>query len=117
MLVAGLLVAVAGSVAGFAGLVVSAGLQYRLQSQQVELIHGIRATAATGADADHGARGANDCSAVCQTQKGEVLSLHVRGVPKAGEMLLLTNLLLVGWVIALRGGEVETARVAGDPAR
>ena len=119
---AALLVAVAGSVVGIGGVAASSAYDYNLQStqlQQTETTHAHpvtadRAQGVAGATAPGGAvgptqgLGAGSCTATCQALRS-TLAVHVRGVGYAGGVLLLTNVLLVGWVVALRGGRLGAA--------
>jgi hypothetical protein len=41
------------------------------------------------------------------------LALHVRGIAYASGLVLLTNVVLVGWALALRGGSWTSRRKAG----
>ena len=88
---AALLVVAAGTLAGVLGLAVSSAYDYHLQASHM---------AAMGAMRD-------DCAAACQAARQHSdLALQVRTVGVGAVLMLVTNLLLVGWAVALRGGRM-----------
>ena len=103
--VGALLVAGAGTVVGIAETAVSSAYDYYLQSSQLQMIetmHGL----CTG-------------SCLAQAQQSS-LELQVRAVLWASGLLLVTNVVLVGWLVAMRGGRLAVATVEpagrdGDP--
>jgi hypothetical protein len=95
-----LLVAAAGSLVGIGALVANSAYEYNLQVNEIELT---RATHDHPAAADH-AHAA--CSSTCDAAHA-TLAVHVKGVTYAGGIVLATNVLIVGWVVALQGGRLE----------
>jgi len=95
MLVAGLLVVAAGTLTGVVELAASAAYDYHLQAQQLATHHTM-----------------SSCGAGCQEQELQsTLALDMRAVFYGIGLLLVSNLVLVAWVVALRGGRLEiTAR-------
>jgi hypothetical protein len=94
-----LLVAVAGTVAGLAVAVASAGYDYYLQAGQAEFV------AAT-----HGHTGAVSpsdptCTGSCAVERA-TLGVHALGLAYSVPLQLATNVVLVGWVVALGGGRL-----------
>ena len=114
---AALLVAAVGTVVGAGAVAASSAYDYDLQVKQLQVMHathGLRVDHAQGHGAATGSGGVPASGGV--TLPGGVpgpgqdqlstLAVHVRGVGYATGVLLLTNLLLVGWVVALRGGRL-----------
>jgi hypothetical protein len=104
-----LLVAVAGTVAGLAVAVASAGYDYYLQAGQADVV------ATT-----HGHSGAVSptdptCSGSCAVDQA-TLEVHARGLVYSAPLLLTTNVVLVGWVVALRGGRLDARKRLGAEA-
>ena len=90
-LIAGLMIVVAGTLTGVIELAASAAYDYHLQAKQLTERH---AMAACG----------QDCRA---QQLHDTLALDVRAVFYGIGILLVTNLVLVAWVVALRGGRLD----------
>jgi hypothetical protein len=102
-----LLVAVAASLVGAAATTASSAADYRLQSGQLGMMKSMRGT----------------CDAAClAAQQHATAAAHVRAIAIVGALMLLTNLLVVGWLVALRGGRLPVSTVrppaanATDPA-
>jgi small-conductance mechanosensitive channel len=101
---AGLLIVVAGSAVGTAEMAVSAAYDY---SQQSEL--------AASAFMDHGAivtpeqAAADPCTGSCAAQRDQY-ELDQRAAKLGSGLALGVNLVLVGWVVAMRGGRLERRR-------
>jgi hypothetical protein len=100
-----LLVALAGTVAALVVGFASAGYDYYLQAGQAEFV------AAT-----HGHTGAVSpsdptCTGSCAVERA-TLEVHALGLAYSVPLQLATNVVLVGWVVALRGG-----RLGGRPRR
>jgi hypothetical protein len=95
-----LLVALAGTAAALVVAVSSAGYDYYLQTgqaEQVETTHG------------HGAAISPDdptCTGSCAVERA-TLEVHGRALAYLAPLLLGTNLLAVGWVVAMRGGRLD----------
>jgi hypothetical protein len=91
-----LLIVAAGTAVGIALITVSAAYDYQLQSSQLQLIGSMSHTCAEG-----------DCLAL---QEQASLGLQVRAVGYGSGILLVTNLVLVGWVVAIRGGRLDVSK-------
>jgi hypothetical protein len=98
-----LLVVAAGTVVGLAAMVASSAYDYHLQSAQLRLMESMQTS----------------CSGNCLAQQQhETLAIHVRGLLLTSRWLLLTNLVLVAWLVAMWGGRLKvstTKRQPGDP--
>jgi hypothetical protein len=94
---AALLVVAAGTVVGTAELAVSAVYDYKVQSRHLEQVHATH----PGALHEHGG-----CTGLCAAKRA-TLQVDARAVSYGSAGILATNLLLVAWVIALRGGRLE----------
>ena len=99
---AALIVVAAGTLVGAGELAVSAVYDYRLQSNQLDHIHATH----SGAHHDHGG-----CTGLC-AEKRATLDVDTRAVAYGTVGVLGTNLVLVAWVIALRGGRLDPRRPA-----
>ena len=100
VLTAALLVVAAGTLAGVLGLAVSSAYDYHLQAIHMEAMNAMRDEA---------------CDAACAAAQHRAdLALQVRAVAVGGALMLVTNLVLVGWALALRGGRMSlgTARTS-----
>ena len=92
VLVAALLVVAAGTLAGVVGLAVSSAYDFHLQSVHMEAMNAMRDEA---------------CDAACSAAQHRTdLALQVRAVAVGGALMLVTNLVLVAWAVALRGGRM-----------
>lgn len=98
-----LLVATVGTLASAAELTASAAYDYHLQSRRIDASHGAHDHADTG------------CSMACEARKATV-DAHVRGVGYATLAIVATNLVLVGWAMAVRGGKLWATGGAAAPA-
>jgi hypothetical protein len=118
VLLTGLLMVIVGTVVGIAAATANAAYNYHLQANQLQLAHTTHSSALAG---DTASRNAADpesghslgvhtetgtCTGSCLAQR-QTLQTHVRGVTIASGYLLGTNLLLVAWVVALRGGRLD----------
>lgn len=88
-----LMVAAAGTLVGIAEVAASSAYDYHLQSAQLLLMESM----------GHSGGG------TLLAQQAS-LGLQVRAVGYASGILLVTNLALVGWVVALRGGRLGVSR-------
>jgi len=98
----GLLVALAGTVAALVVAVSSAGYDYYLQAGQADLV---------AASHSHGSGQVSPYDPTCTGSCAIDLStlvVHARGLAYLAPLLLVTNVVLVGWVVALRGGRLTT---------
>ena len=98
-----LLIVAAGTVVGMALITVSSAYDYQLQSGQLQLIDSMSHTCAEG-----------NCLAL---QQQASLGLQVQAVGYGIGILLVTNLVLVGWVVAIRGGRLDVSRTRRQTAR
>jgi hypothetical protein len=96
-----LLVALAGTVAALVVAVSSAGYDYYLQAGQADLV------AATHSHSS-GQVSPYDptCTGACAIDQS-TLVVHARGLAYLVPLLLVTNGVVVGWVVALRGGRLD----------
>jgi len=92
VLATALLVVATGTVAGIAEMTASSAYDYHLQSSQLRLMHSLSHTTA-GSD---------------QLQQA-TFALQVHAVGYGSAILLVTNLVLVGWVVAMRGGRLKVS--------
>jgi hypothetical protein len=92
-LVAGLLIVAAGTLTGVVELAASAAYDYHLQAQQLTERHAMAS-----------------CAEACRAQQlHDTLALDVRAVFYGIGILLVSNLVLVAWVVAMRGGRLDVA--------
>jgi len=88
---------------GIAEVANSAAYDYRLQSQHIDLVAGLHhdhtaeSAAQPAGDAQTGA-----CVGTCAA-KQSTLSLQVRAATRASALMLITNILLVAWLLAVGG--------------
>jgi hypothetical protein len=97
---AALLVVAAGTIVGLAAIVASSAYDYHLQVAQLQMMDAMRT-----------------CTGNCLTQEiHATLAVHVRAVIYISGWLLLTNLVLVSWLVAMMGGRltVSTTRHLHD---
>jgi hypothetical protein len=91
VLVAGLLVVAAGTLTGVVELAASAAYDYHLQAEQLAAQHSMAS-----------------CPQSCRDQQlRDTLALDVRAVFYGVGILLASNLVLVAWMVALRGGRLD----------
>jgi hypothetical protein len=90
-----LMVVAAGTMVGVYEVATSSAYDYQLQSSQLQVMGSMRSTDHTGAG-----------SSLALQQRAS-LGLQVRAVGYGSGILLATNLVLVGWVVALRGGRLN----------
>ena len=104
-----LLAVVITSSVGAAEVATMSVRDYRLQVNELGVTHSTHGptVAAAPATAVPGKRGA--CSALCAARH-ETLVVHVRATLYAGIVVLVTNLVLVVWVLAIRGGRLWAPR-------
>ncbi len=87
-----LLVVAAGTLVGIAELAASSAYDYYLQSDRLQLMDAMRTTNAAN---------------LLTLQENASLWLQVRAVAYGSGILLVTNLVLVSWVVALKGGRLR----------
>ncbi|MGY2746491.1 hypothetical protein ACQCSU_02170 [Pseudarthrobacter sp. O4] len=100
---AALLVVAAGTAVGIAEISVSSAYDYDLQSSQLQLMDSMSHTCTEG-----------NCLAL---QQQATLGLQMRAVGYGSGIILLTNLVLVGWAVAIRGGRLDVSRPRRRTAR
>jgi hypothetical protein len=101
----GLLVVAAGTLAAIAEMAASSAYDFHLQSSQLQLMESMHRTAPG--------------STLVQQQQA-TLGLQLHAVAYGAVILLVTNLVLVGWAVAMRGGRLNlgtTRGVASAPHR
>ncbi len=89
---------------GAGELAVSAAYDYHLQSQQLELVDATHRAAGHVHDT-----GSGECTGLC-ARKQATLAVDAKAVGFGSAVVLGANLVLVAWVLALRGGRLEPAR-------
>lgn len=109
VIVAALLVALAGSIIGTAAVAVSAAYDYRLQTEELQV------SAATHGHGHEAASGHGACS-FC-TDRAQTRAVDERAARYASVVILGGNVVLVAWVTAMRGGRLDrTPRGRRTPA-
>lgn len=97
----GLLVVAAATLVGVTETVVSAVYDYRLQTSQLQMMDAMRAL----------------CSKSCLAERQHSTYVaHVQGVLLIGRWMVLTNLVLVAWIVAMWGGRVKLASTRSGTA-
>ena len=94
-----LLVVAGATLVGVAALVASAVYDYHLQSAQLSLMQGMSSM-----------QGHCDTNCLAQEDR-DTLALQVRGVLLVSRWILLTNLVLVAWVVGAMGGRLKLSTV------
>jgi hypothetical protein len=92
---AALLIVAAGTTVGIAAAAASSAYDYRLQSNELQLTGSMRSMPSMGSMGS------------TAHQEQATLGLQLRAVGYGSAIILVTNLLLVGWVVALRGGRLN----------
>jgi len=95
LLATALLIVAAGTGVGIADIAVSSAYDYHLQSAQPQLMDSVHDICAGG-------------NCLAQQQRAS-FDLQVQAVGVGSGILLVTNLVLVGWVVALRGGRLSVS--------
>lgn len=85
------------------GVAVNAASDYAIQSSEIAHAHGIHTT--TVADQSVAVASSDGCVGVCAARHATLMA-HIRGIGYASEVLVLSNLVLVVWVLAMRGGRI-----------
>jgi hypothetical protein len=106
VLAAAMMIVVAGSVVGIGEIVASSAYDYYLQSRQLERTDSTHVHQAGGGNVND----PSNCAATCQALRS-TLMVHERAVEYGGAVVLVTNLVVVGGLVALRGGRLESAAV------
>jgi hypothetical protein len=90
-----LMVVVAGTLAGIAVMVASSAYDYSLQSKQLQFMDTVHHHLGHGG--------------VLAAQQQATIAVHVRGVVITSAIILVANLVLVGWAMAFRGGRLAVS--------
>jgi hypothetical protein len=96
VLATALLVVAAGTMVGIYEVASSSAYDYSLQSSQAQMMASMDTSGAGGSSTQ---------------QQQASLALQVHAVGYGSGILLVTNLIVVGWVIAIRGGSVKTGAI------
>ena len=100
VLVTGLLVGFAGTVTALVEIVANTMYDYSLEADLLGMMGGMRGT----------------CSSTCLAlQQQATVSALLRGVLITGGLVLVTNLILICWLLALKGGRLTVATVRRTP--
>ncbi len=109
--VSALLIVVVGTAVCAAELGVSSAYSYHLQSRQLEQLHSAHAVAAPTTVERFDSSPAGKCLGLCIAKRLTVQT-HVRALKYGGLVMLITNFVLVGWALALRGGRLWVPRAS-----
>jgi hypothetical protein len=90
-------------------LAVSSASDYRAQSSEIESVYAHHQHTDAPEDGTVVAVSAAECDAACAAQQHATLTTHVRAAKAAALVLLLTNVVLVVWLLAMRGGRLWAA--------
>ncbi|MEI7619923.1 MAG: hypothetical protein WCK14_15040 [Actinomycetota bacterium] len=107
LLISALLIVGIVTTVSMAEVGISAAYDYRLQSNHLSLLHSSHLVGAAKSAAQQAAKTGVTikCSTLCQ-QKRLTLSSHLRAGLVAGIAMLASNLVIVAWVLAIRGGKL-----------
>jgi len=94
------LVVTTGTAVGLAALVANTAYDYHVQSAQLQQVQGMISM-----------HGRCDSGCLAQEKRG-TLAVEVRGLLLVSRWLLLTNLGIVAWLVAIMGGRVRLSTVA-----
>jgi hypothetical protein len=92
-----LMVVAAGTVVGVYEVATSSAYDYQLQSSQLQVMGSMRTLDSASAGKS------------LALQQKATLGLQVRALGYGSGILLATNLVLVGWVVAIRGGQLKVS--------
>jgi len=99
---AALLIVAAGTLVGIVEVAASSAYDYHLQSSRLQQMGTMGST--DMGSTDMGSMGS------MEPQQQASLGLQVRAVTYGSGILLVSNLALVGWVLAMRGGRLDLTR-------
>ena len=115
IIVAAALVVVATTVLAIAQVALTAVYDYHSQQAQVALIHHLHSNLSGNVPyrLDPGVTipAQPSCTGLC-SEKAQTIEVHYRAIRLAAVILLVTNLVLVLWALALRGGRMWVRRRA-----
>jgi hypothetical protein len=113
ILATALLIVAAGTLVGTAEVAASSAYDYQLQSAQLQLMGSMASTPATpsmGSMGPMSSPASTPQSASTAQQQRASFGLQVRAVAYGSGLLLVTNLVLVGWLVAMRGGRLDVSK-------
>ena len=96
---AGLLIIAVCTLVGIVEVANSAAYDYQLQTEHIDVVDGFNHTQHTVTPT---ATNADACVGTCAA-KQSTLGLHIRAVTHASALMLITNTLLVAWLLAVGG--------------
>ena len=99
-----LIIAISTAV-GIAEATVSAAADYATQANELTHVHSIHTTTVAAAPATADANNPTALTALNAARRS-TLTAHVRGLKKVSVLLLVTNMVLVLWVLAVRAGRL-----------
>ena len=105
---AALLVILSTSAASIAEVSIRSASDYRDEANELELVHSFHATTIANPSGTAALPVADSCDPLCAALH-RTLETQVHAVELASAVLIITNLVLVLWVLALRGGRVWTS--------
>lgn len=101
-----LVVVAATSTVAIAAVAASSADDYQIQARHLGLLHSFHTPTVPAPGAAGTSSGSlSACDALCDARR-ETIAVHVRAVELAAPVLLVTNLVLVLWLLALRGGRL-----------
>jgi hypothetical protein len=100
-----LIIAVFGTLLGVGAVAASSAYDYKLQTELLDTMLSTH-SAALGLPAhpDHPTNDPN-CDYRCRSLR-DTRTIHLRGLAIAAPLILVSNVVLVGWVVAARGGRI-----------
>ena len=108
-----LLITVIGSAIGIAEVAASSAYDYRLQSRSLASVHQFHQTIADKSPGATAPTTSGRCTGIC-AEKHLTLMTHVKAVKLATGVLLVSNLVLVLWVLMWRGDRLWRSDPADD---
>jgi hypothetical protein len=90
---------------GLVELTASAAYDYHLQTQQIAFIHGSHVHGNLASPATSASTAPGSCDLICAAKRQTLLA-QLRSIKYAGIKILLTNIVLVLWILAIRGGQL-----------
>jgi len=108
VLATALLVASAGTLVGIAQIVASAAYDYHLQSNLLQFMGSMRSMPSMPGMSSMGST---------EAQEQASLGLQARALAYGSVLLLVTNLVLVGWLVAVRRGRLDVSTTRPRAAR
>ncbi|MBI4944424.1 MAG: hypothetical protein HY830_27090 [Actinobacteria bacterium] len=117
--VAGALVVATTSVVGAGALVANAARDYQFQASEADRMaymhHGSATVAGAAAAAATPGRNDATCVGPCHAKRA-TLRAHARGIAHVAPFVVLANLVVVGWVVAMAGGSLDASPRRRRPA-